>query len=52
VVANFTDHAVEHVIVDASWIVEASTHTRSESGWDGRLAPSEAVILATDHLSP
>ncbi len=52
VAANFTDRAVEHVIADASWSVEASTHARSESGWDGRLAPSEALILATDHLVP
>jgi len=43
---------VEHVIVDASLVVEASTHTRSDVGWDGLLAPSEAVVLAIDHLTP
>jgi alpha-glucosidase len=46
VAANFTDQPVECVLMLDGWRVEAATQRAGEGrGWDGRLAPSEAVIL-------
>ena len=46
VVANFDD--VEPVLVpEGDWVVEVGTHRgREGSAWDGRLAGTEAVVLA------
>jgi alpha-glucosidase len=47
VAANFTEQSVEGVVAVDGWRVEVATHRTGEGGgWQGRLAPSEAVILA------
>jgi alpha-glucosidase len=47
VAANFTEQPVEGVLMLDGWRVEAATQRAGEGrGWDARLAPSEAVILA------